>query len=247
MPDTPMNVLIVDDEPPARELLRAYASQRPDLRLVGEAEDGESALEMIDRLAPDVVLLDIHMPGLDGLELASRLRGAERAPHIVFVTAYDEHAVGAFDVEATDYLLKPVTAERFNRALDRCMNAAAESSPVPALADRPRSTPPRLVIRDRGRITLLRVTDVDWLQSEGDYVRVHLAGKSHLVEKTVADMEVLLAPHGFARVHRGAIVNLDRIQQLHVEGSGRYLLVLAGGAELVVSRSYSHLFRQEML
>lgn len=247
MPETPLNVVIVDDEPPARELLRAYAAQRPDLRLIGEAEDGESALELIDRLAPDVVLLDVHMPGVDGLEVASRLRDADHAPHIVFVTAYDEHAVGAFDVEATDYLLKPVTAERFNRALDRCVDAAVEPPGPSVVPDRPRSTPKHLVIRDRGRITLLRVTDIDWIQSEGDYVRVHLGSKSYLIEKTIADIETLLAPHGFARVHRGAVINLDRVRELHVEGSGRYALVLANGAQLVVSRSYSHLFRQEML
>lgn len=241
--------MIVDDEPPARELLRGYAARRPELTLLGEAEDGEAAVELIRRVEPELVFLDVQMPGFDGFEVVAQLESLHVSPRVVFVTAYDRHAVRAFEVNAVDYLLKPVSQERFDRAVDRGLEAAAGPRPVFAslLEDVTRLAPQRLLIRDRGRIMLLPVASVDRLESEGDYVRVHTGGKSHLIEKTLSDMEALLAPHGFVRIHRGAMVNIERVKELYAEGSGRYRLILVDGTELMVSRSYSHLFRKELL
>ena len=249
MAEKKLGIVIVDDEPPARELLRGYAARRPELALLGEAEDGDAAVDLIRRTEPDLVFLDVQMPGFDGFEVVAQLEGSGHMPRVVFVTAYDRHAVRAFEVNAVDYLLKPVSQDRFDRAVDRCLDTAAEPRPVFAslLEDVTRLAPQRLLIRDRGRISLLPVTSVDRLESEGDYVRVHAGGKSHLLEKTLSDMETLLAPHGFVRIHRGAMVNLERVKELYAEGSGRYRLILNDGTELMVSRSYSHLFRKELL
>jgi two-component system LytT family response regulator len=246
--DRRLTVVIVDDEPHARELLHGYALRRDELLILGEAEDGPSGVATIRGRPPDIVFLDVQMPGLDGFEVVAQIGDLQPAPRIVFVTAYDKHAIRAFEVNAIDYLLKPVTQARFDSAVDRCLAAAAPPPALtPLLEDVARLSPPRLLIRDRGRIVLLPVASVDRLESEGDYVRVHTAGKSHLVEKTLAEMEVLLAPHGFVRIHRGAMVNLDRVKELHAEGSGRYRLILNDGGELMVSRSYSHVFRRQML
>jgi DNA-binding LytR/AlgR family response regulator len=245
-----LGVVIIDDEPPSRELLRGYAAARPDMALLGEAEDGIAALDLIRRVGPDLVFLDVQMPGLDGFEVVAQLETLDtRAPRVVFVTAYDRHAVRAFEVNAVDYLLKPVAQDRFDRAVDRCLEPAAEPRPVfsSLLEDVTRLTPQRLLVRDRGRIILLPVAGVDRLEAEGDYVRVHCGPKSHLLEKTLSEMEVLLAPHGFVRIHRGAMVNLERVKELYAEGSGRYRLILLDGTELIVSRTYSHLFRKELL
>ena len=248
MPDKRLGLVIVDDEPPARELLRGYAARRPDVAVLGEAEDGAAAVHLIRATEPDVVFLDVQMPGLDGFEVVAQLGDLTPGPRVVFVTAYDRHAVRAFEVNAVDYLLKPVPQERFDTAVDRCVGSPTPPPALtPLLEDVARLTPQRLVIRDRGRIVLLPVATVDRLESEGDYVRVHTGGKSHLVEKTLAEMEVLLAPHGFVRVHRGAMVNLDRVKELYTEGSGRYRLLLVDGSELMVSRSYSHVFRKQLL
>jgi two-component system, LytTR family, response regulator len=243
-----IRVVIVDDEPPARELLLGYAKARPDITIAGEAEDGVAAVEVIRSVAPDVVLLDVQMPGMDGFEVVAQIEGLASPPRVVFITAYDRHAVRAFEVNAVDYLLKPVSRERFDVALDRCLESSRPPLAVaPFLEDVARLMPHRLVIRDRGRIVLLPVTAIDRLEAEGDYVRVHVAGRSHLIEKTLADMEALLTRHGFARIHRQAIVNLDRVKELFAEGSGRYRLLLGDGTELIVSRSYSQLFRQHIL
>jgi two-component system, LytTR family, response regulator len=241
-------VVVVDDEPPARELLLGYAKARSDVTVAGEAEDGEAAVELIRSVAPHVVLLDVHMPGIDGFEVVAQIEDLASPPRVVFITAYDRHAVRAFEVNAVDYLLKPVSRERFDIALDRCLESSRPPLAVASfLEDVARLTPHRLVIRDRGRIVLLPVATIDRLEAEGDYVRVHAAGRNHLIEKTLADMETLLARHGFARIHRQAIVNLDRVKELFTEGSGRYRLLLTDGTELMVSRSYSQLFRQHLL
>jgi two-component system, LytTR family, response regulator len=250
MAETRLSVVIVDDEPPARELLRGYAARRPELMVAGEAEDGDDAVQSIRRFEPDLVFLDVQMPGMDGFEVVAQLEGqAQAMPRLVFVTAYDRHAVRAFDVNAADYLLKPVSQERFDRAVDRVLATVSDPRPpfAPLLEDVTRLAPQRLLIRDRGRIVLLPVSAIDRLEAEGDYVRVHAHGRSHLMEKTLADMEGLLAPHGFVRIHRGAMVNLERVKELYAEGSGRYRLTLVDGTELVVSRSYSHVFRKELL
>ncbi len=245
-------VVIVDDEAPARALLASYAGLRPELQVLGEAENGYMAVDLIRRHAPDLVLLDIEMPGLDGFSALDQLvQSGAAPPRVIFVTAFDRYAVRAFEINATDYLLKPVSRPRFNQAIDRCL--VAELLPEPGrsvqhlLEDALHLPPHRLLVRDRGRIIPVPVADIDWLESEGDYVRIHVGPRSYLVERTMARMEVLLSARGFARVHRSAMVHLDRVRELYQEGSGRLRLRLLDGTELMVSRSYSPRFRKELL
>lgn len=249
--DRRFRVLVVDDEVPARELVRRYVGARRELELVGEAGDGETATALIERTRPDIVLLDIEMPGQDGfgvlLELARR---GLAQPEVVFVTAFDRYAVRAFEVNAVDYLLKPVVAHRFNEAIERCIRRAQEGAVIDAtrlLEDLLRLPPTRVLAHDRGRIVPVPVEAIRWIEAEGDYVRIHAADRTHLIERTLAEMERILAPLGFKRVHRGAIVNMKAVSELMSEGSGRYRLVLAGGETLTVSRSYSAQFRGTVL
>jgi two-component system LytT family response regulator len=248
-----LGTLIVDDEPPARELMLVYASCRPELRILGEAADGLDAVEAIQRMKPELVLLDIEMPSLDGFAVLEELdRRGTPMPRIIFVTAFDRYAVRAFEVNAMDYLLKPVAQARFNQAIDRCLeaysSAAKSDEGIRRLLEDVLHLPPqRLLVKERGRIVPIPVSAIDWLEAEGDYIRIHVGSQRHLIEKTFGKMENLLATRGFARIHRSAMVNLDRIRELHPEGSGRLRLLLRDGTELIVSRSYSQRFRAGLL
>lgn len=247
-----LGVVIVDDEAPARALLASYAGLRSELRVLGEAGDGHFAVDLIRKHAPDLVLLDIEMPGLDGFSVLDQLvQSGTAMPRVIFVTAFDRYAVRAFEINATDYLLKPVSRPRFNQAIDRCLSSEPMTEPgrrVQHLLEDALHLPPhRLLVRDRGRIIPVPLADIDRLESEGDYVRIHVGPRSHLVERTMARMEVLLASRGFVRVHRSAMVHLDRVRELYPEGSGRLRLRLLDGTELIVSRSYSTRFRKELL
>ena len=241
-----MKLFIVEDEPPARELLRTMAARRSELDVIGEASDGLTALDGIRTLVPDVVLMDIEIPEMDGFAVLSRLLmdGVE-PPHIVFVTAFDCYAVRAFDVHAMDYILKPVTHERFDRAIDRCLDVGPGdgASMHELLEDAMHLPPTRLLVRERERIVLVPVTDIDWIEADRDYVRIHCGKKSYLIEKTLSAMERMLEPKGFARIHRSSLVNLDRVLELRPEGSGRYRMRLKDGTELTLSRSHSARFR----
>ena len=245
-----VGVAIVDDEGPARALLRRYVSEHPTLQFAGEAASGTEALELIRRARPALLLLDIEMPAPDGFGVLEALTAHDdnRLPSFIFVTAFDHYAVRAFEVNAVDYLLKPVTQDRFNRAIERYLASNGAPPPVRGLLQDALHLPPeRILVRERGRIVPVPVTAIDWIESEGDYARLHTAGKSHLVEKSLGELEGLLATRGFARVHRRAIVNLERVAELHPEGSGRYRLLLRGGTELIASRSYSGRFRNGVL
>jgi len=253
MPDTTLGTLIVDDEPPARELLQSYAAQRRELRVLGEAADGRAAIDAIRRLAPDLVLLDIEMPALDGFAVLEEVAGKGLPlPRVIYVTAFDRYAVRAFEVNAIDYLLKPVSQARFDRAVDRCLQACAAATGGDQglrrlLEDVLHLPPQRLLVKERGRIVPIPVTSIDWLEADRDYVRIHAAGRTYLIEITFTKMEEQLTPRGFARIHRSAMVNADRIGELHPEGSGRLRLLLCDGTELMVSRSYAPRFREGLL
>ena len=242
--------LVADDEAPSRRLLSDYVARHRGLELQATVNSGDEAVESIVQNAPDIALLDIEMPGLDGFGVLAELdrRGVE-VPLVVFVTAYERYAVRAFEIHAADYLLKPCSFERFEVAIDRCLDGATARPPrVKALLEDALYLPPqRLLIRDRGRITPIAVDAVDWLEASGDYVVVHVGPEQHLLERSLAEMTELLARSGFARVHRGATVNLARLKELRALGSGRYELVLLDGQTLTVSRSYSHQFRNHIL
>lgn len=244
MPDRPLSVLIAEDEPHGRALLRRYVGLRPELTLSGEAEDGPAAVSAVGRLRPDLLLLDIQMPGMDGFAVLAALAEASLPlPRIVFTTAYDQHAVRAFEVNAVDYLLKPIPRARFDAAIDRALKAVAPDQPVQRLMeDTLRAPPTRLLVRSAGALLPVPISAIEWIEAEADYARLHVGRQQHLLERSMAELERALAPAGFARVHRSAIVRLSAIREIRSEGAGRHRLLLASGAEVFSSRSYQHLF-----
>lgn len=242
-----LRVVLADDEPLVRERLRSLVFARSDCALVAECADGSEAVIAIEKSRPDVALLDVQMPELDGFEVLEALPEAVR-PAVVFVTAYDEYAVRAFEVNAIDYLLKPIEPSRFNAAIDRVAQrlgpAQSESNPpglAALLADlrARRSLTDRFVIRDGHRVTFVAVDDVDWIDAAGNYVRLHAAGRTHLLRETMHSIEARLNPEQFVRVHRSVIVRLDRIVELEPYFHGEYVLTLKDGSRITSSRSYS--------
>jgi two-component system, LytTR family, response regulator len=241
-----MRVLIVDDEPIARRGVRRLLGHEPDVEVIGECDSGRSAIEVIERLSPDLVLLDIQMPELNGLEVAAALDPA-RMPGIIFLTAFDEYAVRAFDLSAVDYILKPIDEERFARALHRA-RARLESKTDDDLQGRLRQLlrgleakkefEPRFVIRSAGEIRLVRADDINAVTAEDNYVRLHTDGGSFLLRETVTAMAERLDPNHFIRVRRSTLLRLDRIRQIHPLINGTYEFVLADGMRVNSSRHY---------
>ncbi|MGD8397338.1 MAG: LytTR family DNA-binding domain-containing protein [Anaerolineae bacterium] len=243
-----LRVLIVDDEAPARDRLRRLLSSMEQIEIVGEAEDGARAVEAIGRLAPDLVLLDVQMPGLDGFGVVEAL---EDPPAVIFVTAYDEYAIRAFEVHALDYLLKPFARERLEEAIHRAREALAESQDLAAqlrpllesLAAEGRSLD-RLAVRDRDRIRVLDASEVDWIGIEYAQVVVHVGECAYPVRHTLAELETRLDPKRFFRAHRSAIVNLDRVQEIIPWFKGGHILRLTTGAEVDLSRARARALRK---
>jgi two-component system LytT family response regulator len=246
MPET-IRTLIVDDEPLARERVCDLAKAQPDVSVIGECGDGEEALEVIRRERPDLVFLDIQMPGMDGLELVAKL-SKEVMPAIVFVTAYDQFAIKAFEVHALDYLLKPFDDERFAAAMDRArawLNREAPGEELGAklesLLRDLRSAPSavdRLAVKSGGRVVLVRVDDIDWVEAADNYVNLHVGTGSHLLRETMNSLEKRLPPERFVRIGRSTIVNLDRIKELQPLFHGEYAVILRDGTRVTLSRSY---------
>lgn len=245
-----IRTLIVDDEPLAREgVALALASER-DVEIVGSCEDGPSAVRAIRELAPDLVFLDIKMPGLDGFAVIGEI-GADKMPAVIFLTAYEEHALRAFRVNAVDYLLKPIDAEDLRKSVDRARRRLAENdlgawreelrALVAAVAhERPAAsgTTERILVRTNGRVHVLDPREIDWVEAAGDYVTIHAAGKSHLVRDSLRNIEARLAAHGFRRIHRSSLVKLESIRELVAKDSGDHEVVLHDGTVLRLSRNY---------
>lgn len=227
-----IRVAIVDDEPLARRGVRARLAALPDIQIVGECADGLSAVQVIRDKAPDLVFLDIQMPGLDGFGVLERLDAA-RMPVVIFLTAFDEHAIRAFDAAALDYLLKPIDDERFSKSVERARSRVAERRGG-------RTTPHsgRIAVRDRGRIVLLNTDDVEWLEADGDYVRIHATGRGHLTRETMKAIEQRLPAGQFVRIHRSAIVNVARIKELVPKPNREFVVVLRDGTKLKLSRGF---------
>jgi two-component system LytT family response regulator len=241
-----IRTLIVDDEPLARERIRSFLETEEDVEIVGECGDGPSAVEAIERERPDLLFLDVQIPEMDGFGVIERI-GPVRMPVVVFVTAYDQYALQAFEVHAVDYLLKPFDQERFHKALQRARSAVAArrdgdfSERLMALLQdlkAPQGPLERLVVKSSGRIFFLRVEEIDWVESSGNYVCLHVGKESHLLRETMAGIEAKLDPSRFIRIHRTAIVNVDRIKELHLLFHGEYGVVLRDGSTLTLSRSY---------
>lgn len=245
-PSRQLRVLLIDDEPLSRQKMRHFLNGEPDIEVVGECEDGPTAIEDILRLRPDLVFLDVQMPGTDGFAVLEAVRG-EYLPEVVFVTAYDSYALKAFDVHALDYLLKPFDRERFARSLGRARAAFAErgdgqlGARLVALLDRleaPRRFLNRFVVKMGGRVYFLRAGDVDWLEAEGNYIVLHTGKEKHLIRETMVRLESRLDPTQFVRIHRSAIANVERVKEVRSALDGEQVLVLEDGTRLPVSRGY---------
>ena len=254
----PIRVLIVDDEPLAlRRLRRLLASER-DIQIVDECSEGLAAAEAIRRQRPDLVFLDIQIPELDGFQVLDSL-AAEQLPVVVFVTAYDEHALRAFDAHALDYLLKPVGRERFRESLDRARERVLErraagvvDARLLALHGERRAANDsvaercltRIAVKADGRAFFVRTGDIDWIEAADNYVRLHVGSASHLVRESLRMLETKLDRRAFLRVHRSAIVNIDAIRELQPWFHGDHVIILRSGARLTCSRRYDERLRQ---
>lgn len=268
-----IRTLVVDDEPLAREGLRLLLATDPEVSVVGEAGNGPEAVRLIREQRPDLVLLDVQMPELNGFEVLARL-GPGEVPAVIFVTAYDRYALRAFDIHALDYLLKPFRDDRFHDAVGRAKaqirlarmsdlsqrllsvlstygERESAPAPVPAVAPAPVATPSaapepwvrRLAIRDTGRVVFLDVDEIEYIEAADYYVQIHAGGKAYLHRETMQSLEARLDPERFMRIHRSAIVNSRRIRELRSEGRRDLVVVLTGGAELRVARSHREKFQ----
>jgi two-component system LytT family response regulator len=234
-----LRVLIVDDEEPARALLREYAGRADGVEIVGECRNGFEAVKAVNDLAPDLVFLDIQMPKLNGFEVLELL-GREVAA--VFVTAFDEHAIRAFEVNAVDYILKPVSPERVRTALDRARQRIAARAPLPiaqlAAAARPAGEPAsRIVVRQGPKVHVIPADKLDYAEAQDDYVSLRSEGKSYLKQQTLGDLEASLDPRHFVRIHRSCLLNIDRLARIDTEGGEPRAVVLHDGTRLPLSRS----------
>ena len=245
-----IRTLIVDDEPIARRNLRALLARDPEIEIVGECGSGAQAVQRIRAGAPDLLFLDVQMPGLDGFEVLRRL-DAKQMPTVVFVTAYDRHALRAFDVQAIDYLLKPFNDDRFAQALRRAKAQLAQresgelrrrllallqaegGDPVVAPAG---DYEQKFMVRSGSRVALVRAEEIDWIEAADSYTCLHAGGEEHLLRRTMAELEQKLDPERFLRIHRSTIVNLRRLRRVQTK-SGEYEVVLEDGTALRLSRS----------
>jgi two-component system LytT family response regulator len=236
----PLRVVIVDDEPLARKTIRLLAKGDRDLSIVAECRHGAEALDAIREHKPDLVFLDIQMPDLDGFDVLELL--GDDMPAIVFVTAYDQYAIRAFEVHAIDYLLKPFTDERFAAAVSRAKETLRARKPEEALrltklVHSHRAAVRRFMIRTGGRVLFLKADEIDWIEAADYYARLHAGGNSFLIRESMNDLESSLDPESFVRIHRSAIVNLDRIREMRTLFKGETVVVLNSGKELRMSRS----------
>jgi two-component system LytT family response regulator len=240
-------VLIVDDEPLARRRIRALLKKsEPALSIVGESGDGLQAVQAIIKLKPDLVFLDIQMPGMNGFEVLQAV-GPENMPEVIFVTAYDKYAIKAFEVDAVDYLLKPFDSERFQQALERGLGGKSQkrdiksASGVEVLLNRlldEKRISRRILIKSSDRIAIIRADQIDWVESAGNYVKIHVGKETHMLRETISNMEKRLDPLLFARTQRQAIINLEKVKELLPGFHGDYTVVLNNGTRLNLSRKY---------
>jgi len=241
-----IRTLIVDDEPLARERMRSLLADEPDVEVVGEAADGIKAVLAIEEHKPDVVFLDVEIPNMDGFHILESV-GSDRIPAIVFVTAHDQYALRAFDVRAVDYILKPFGRERLQKALERAKEQITRekssdlSGQLVALIEEMRPAQrfvKRIMVKAAGRMFFLRVSEVDWIEAAGNYVRLHVGADSHLLRETMNGLESRLDPERFLRIHRCTIVNIERIKELQPWFHGDHVVILRDDRQLMMSASY---------
>ena len=235
-----LRTLVVDDEPLAVERLQILCARDPRIDLVGVATNGEAALRLVDALLPDLLLLDIAMPGLDGMAVACALERRERRPAVVFCTAFDQYAVAAFDVSAIDYLLKPVSTDRLGRAVTRVLetlHAAAQAAPQPP-APVATAWAEEFWVPHRAEMIRIAAQDIDRIEAERDYMRLHVGQRTYLLHQTISELERRLDPVKFVRLHRSTIVRRQFIAKLRHDGLGVWHADLADGAEVRIGRTY---------
>ena len=237
-----IRALIVDDEPWARTRISTLLSAESDVSVVGACENGESAVAAIAQLKPDVVFLDIQMANLDGFGVVESV-GIDAMPLVVFVTAYEQHALRAFEADALDYLLKPFDEDRFKRAMTRVrreltMAASDRSIPIGHPSSIARRHLRRLAVTHRNRLMFIKVEDIDWIESSGNYVNVHVGSETYLLRETLSALEEKLDPEQFVRLHRCTLVNVDRIRELSAWTRGEQIAILNDGTQLAIGRAY---------
>jgi two-component system LytT family response regulator len=240
-----IRVVICEDEPLARETLRDFIAATPELVLVGEAANGREALRLIQALQPELVFMDIQMPELTGLEVVRQLG---TVPPLIFTTAYDQHAVTAFELHALDYLLKPFTQARFQAAVQRALQAPAPAAErgaaaVSALQSQPGEALARILVRDRGRIFPLALDEIEHLRADVKYTQITARGANFLVRMPLSDLEARLDPTRFLRVHRNAIVNLDFVDSMKADEQSQLQILMRDGTELLANREASKRLR----
>ena len=258
------SVLIADDEAIARRRTARLLRERNDVDIVAQCAGGAEAVSAIREHEPDLVLLDIQMPDIDGFGVISEV-GIDKMPQVVFVTAYDQHAIRAFEVNAVDYIIKPYTSERFHEAVDRALKRVvqgtdrSEEARLEAMLQRlfgdtergsPQADEPggdRIIVRDRDRMRLVRVQDVDWIESEGNYVRLHVGTTSYLIRGNLGKLEEKLTQFGFVRVHRRFLVNVDRVTEVQPWFGGDAILILGNNAKVRLSRTFREPFEKRFL
>jgi two-component system LytT family response regulator len=241
-----IRTLIVDDESLARDRVKRFLRDETDIVVIGECGNGAEAIEAIEREKPDLVFLDVQMPEKNGFEVIKSL-DPKSIPAVVFVTAYDQYALQAFDVHALDYLLKPFNRERFRRAVSRSrellenrQRGTLDERLVSLIADlkTEKKYLERFVVKSVGRIFFLKIDEIDWIEAAGNYLKLHVGRDSHLIRETMNSIEAKLDPDKFRRIHRSTVVNIDRIKELHPMFSGDYAVILRNGTELTLSRNY---------
>jgi two-component system, LytTR family, response regulator len=249
-----IRTLIVDDEAVARRRIRRLLKTEGDISVVGESGDGRAAIEAIRTLRPDLVFLDVQMPGADGFQVIQAI-GAEKMPMVIFVTAYDQHALKAFEVRALDYLLKPFDRDRFREALGRARHHVEQQETgdlgrrLLALVKDMRPAAPktdRLVVKAGGRLFFLRTDEIDWIEAAGNYARLHVGNEAHLIRETMQSLESRLDSERFFRIHRSRIVNMERIQELQPWFNGEYVVILRNGTRLTLSRGYREKLQERL-
>jgi two-component system, LytTR family, response regulator len=256
-----VKVLIADDEPLARRRSARLLRERDDVEIVAQCSGGADAVESIREHEPDLVLLDIQMPDIDGFGVVSEI-GTDKMPQVVFVTAYDQHAIRAFDINAVDYIVKPYTSERFHEAVNRAMTRIAaradstdlanvEEARLLSILERVTANDvagsDRIIVRDRDRTRLIRARDVDWVESEANYVRLHIGAASYLIRGNLGKLEEKLAGFGFVRVHRRFLVNVERVTEVQPWFGGDAILVLANNTKVRLSRTFKEPFERRFL
>ena len=251
-----LHALIIDDERLARDVIKVWSAPHPDIEIIGECRNGKEAIDHILSLKPDLIFLDIQMPDVNGFGVIDAISNIY-VPEIVFVTAYDKYALKAFEVSAIDYLLKPFTQERFDKAVLNAVKRIGNKS-VHEISANLKSliegylhtqeskldSNENILIKTKKKIVVLSRNNIDWVQVNGDYVKVHSKGETHITKETLSKFEELLSNSRFVRIHRSVIVNVDRIKELHPYFNGEYFVVLYNGTKLKLSRTYKDKFIQ---